>query len=67
MSIKDKYNLMPTPRPFIMYFYSMKQVSKMERKPILVAAKAKGDISSVPVANNVVEDAFRWRKNGFQN
>jgi hypothetical protein len=28
-------------------------------KPILVAAKAKGDISSVPVANNVVEDAFR--------
>ncbi len=31
-------------------------------KPILVAAKAKGDISSVPVANNVVEDAFRVRK-----
>ena len=33
VSIKDKYNLMPTPRSFIMYFYSMKQVSKMERKP----------------------------------
>jgi hypothetical protein len=31
-------------------------------KPILVAAKAKGDISSVPVANNVLEDAFRVGK-----
>ena len=31
-------------------------------KPILVAAKAKGDFASVPVANNVVEDAFRVGK-----
>jgi uncharacterized coiled-coil protein SlyX len=31
-------------------------------KPILVAAKAKGDTSSVPVVNNVIEDLFRVGK-----